>query len=236
MSALGLSERQIDLLTLYVFSLRRRELPDTYLPRDRVRAARFGEREFAADGASIYSAVCSGCHGAGGQGTRHPGMPPFPSITNADFLEAASDDFINATVNKGRPGRQMLAWGEKDGGLRPEEVAAVVSYLRQLGGVAHKADDRPPRWVRADARQGARLFDANCAGCHGQKGQGGEGPALNNKVLLSAATDSYFVETVSRGRRGTVMQGFLEPAPTRQALTRAEIESIVAFIRTWEAK
>jgi hypothetical protein len=30
------------------------------------------------------------------------------------------------------------------------------------------------------------------------------------------------------------MQGFLEPHPARPTLNEAEIENIVAFLRTWE--
>jgi mono/diheme cytochrome c family protein len=237
MPMLGLSEEQIDLLTLYVLSLRRREVPGGNLPRDRARVLRFGEREFAADGATIYGAICSSCHGANGQGMRYPGMPPFPAIANRDFLELASDEFITETVRRGRPGRQMLAWGEKDGGLRAEEITAVVAYLRRLGGdVQAIPDTSPRRWVKGDSSAGSRLYVSYCSGCHGKNGEGFEGPALNNTILLKAATDRFLIETIKRGRRATAMEGFLQPTPMRPALSDAEIESIVAFIRTWEAK
>jgi mono/diheme cytochrome c family protein len=237
MPILGLSEDQIDLLTLYVLSLRRRELPGTYLPKDRVQVTRFGEREFASDGATIFSAICSGCHGPDGKGRRYPGSQPFPAITSPDFLSLASDDFILQTITKGRPGRKMLAWGEKDGGLRLDEVRAVAAYVRQLGGgVASNPDPLPARWVKGDPAEGGRMFSAYCAGCHGKTGEGLEGPALNNKVLLQTASDTFLVETISQGRRSTAMAGFATPSPIRPALTKTEIEAIVAFIRTWEAK
>jgi mono/diheme cytochrome c family protein len=237
MPMLGLTEDQIDLLTMYVLSLRRRDLPGTYLPNDRVKALRFGEREFATDGATIFSAICAGCHGVDGKGTRYPGSQPFPAIAGTEFLELATDDFIAQTVTRGRPGRKMPAWGEKDGGLKTDEIKAVVGYLRQLGGsVTPLADAKARRWVSGDSAAGGRLFAAYCSGCHGQKGEGGEGPALNNKVLVSAATDTFLVETIGRGRGGTAMAGFLTPSPVRPALTQSEIESIVAYIRSWEVK
>ena len=37
-----------------VLSLRRRDVAGSYLPRDRMRVARFGEREFASDGATLF--------------------------------------------------------------------------------------------------------------------------------------------------------------------------------------
>jgi mono/diheme cytochrome c family protein len=129
----------------------------------------------------------------------------------------------------------MPAWGTMDGGLRPEEIDAVVAYVRQLGGVSPIPGPRPRRWITAGANAGQRIFEATCSGCHGPGGGGGDGPALNNPVLLSNATDTYLVETISRGRQGTTMAGFLEPSVVRPALSRAEIESVVAFLRGWEA-
>jgi mono/diheme cytochrome c family protein len=53
-------------------------------------------------------------------------------------------------------------------------------------------------------------------------------------VLLRSATDRYLVETIARGRRGTSMAAFAAGSTTHATLSAAEIESIVAFIRTWE--
>ena len=110
-----------------------------------------------------------------------------------------------------------------------------VSYVREMGGVAPTPDPRPRLWITADPATGQRVFETTCSGCHGPEGGGGDGPALNNPVLLANATDTYLVETIARGRQGTTMAGFLEPSVVRPALTRAEIESVVAFVRTWEA-
>jgi mono/diheme cytochrome c family protein len=237
MPALGLDEDQIRLLTFYMLSLRRSDFAEAFWPKDRIRAERFGEREFSTDGATLYGSFCAACHGPAGEGMRYPGMPAFPAIGNPDFLRLASDDFITETVRRGRSGRRMPAWGESEAGLRPGEIAEVVSYVRSLGGgMRAVADGKPARWVQADPEAGGRLFAAHCAACHGKQGQGAEGPALNNKVLLSTAADTYLVESISRGRQGTSMEGFATPSTVRPALSRPEIESIVAFTRTWEAK
>lgn len=236
MPAMGLSENHIDLLTMYVLSLRRRELPSIYLPKDRIQVLRFGVREFASDGETIYSAFCAACHGEDGQGRRYTGTQAFPAIAGADFLESASDEFISETIRQGRPGRRMPAWAG-EAGLKPEEIQSLVTHLRRLGGnVQAKADNAPARWVKGDASAGSRLYGSNCAGCHGARGEGGEGPALNNQVFLSSATDRFMVETIGRGRRGTAMLGFNQPSPTRSALSASEIEAIVSFIRSWETK
>ncbi len=237
MPVLGLGEDEIRLLTFYMLSLRRSNVPEAFWPKDRIRAERFGEREFSTDGATLYGSFCAACHGAVGEGMRYPGMPAFPAISSPDFLALASEEFITQTVQRGRPGRRMPAWGEKEGGLRPVEIAEVASYLRRLGGGVRPApDSRPRRWIQAEPAEGARLYAAHCAACHGKLGEGGEGPALNSQVLLSTASDTYLVETIRRGRRGTSMEGFLNPSTVRPALAGSEIESIVAFVRAWEAK
>jgi cytochrome c oxidase cbb3-type subunit 3 len=232
MPPVNLPNAEIDELTMYTLSLRRRELRDLYLPKDRVRAVKFGEREFAGDGATLYSAFCAGCHGRDGMGKRLPGLVSFPSIANPDFLSLVPDDFLIRTISDGRAGRRMPGWA-KDGGLRAAEVRAIVGHLRTLGGDTEmRPDSQASRWVQADAAHGKRVFESACAGCHGMNGQGGEGPALNNEVLLETATDTYLFETIGRGRRGTVMAGFFEPSPVRPALSRGDIEAVIAYLRS----
>jgi cbb3-type cytochrome c oxidase subunit III len=235
MPQLGLDEETIDALTLYMLSLRRSDQPEAYWPKDRIRAERFGEREFATDGATLYGTFCAACHGPAGEGMRYPGMTAFPAIGNSDFLAAASDRFIRTTIAHGRPGRRMPAWGESEGGLRPAEIDAVVTYVRRLApDVPAPVDTEPYRFVRGDAAAGARLYADACASCHGERGQGNEGPALSNPRFLAAATDTYLLETIRRGRRGTSMPGFAGASPAHRVLDDSEITAVVAFVRTWE--
>ncbi len=235
MPDLGLTEPEIGQLTFYMLSLRRSSLPEAFWPEDRIRAERFAEREFATDGETLYGTFCAACHGPRGQGMRYPGMVAFPAIGHPDFLRLVSDEFIRETVRRGRPGRRMPAWGELEGGLRPAEIDAVIAWLREMaGGVAHIPDPRPARWVKAAPGGGAALYRANCAACHGERGEGKEGTALDNRVLLGTATDTYLVETIRRGRSGTAMPAFGDPSPVRRLLSAEEIESIVVHIRAWE--
>jgi cbb3-type cytochrome c oxidase subunit III len=236
MPELGLTERQIDQLTFYILSLRRGRFPEALWPKDRIRAERFGSREFATDGATLYGTFCAACHGLKGEGMRYPGLAAFPAIANADFLRLVSDDFLRAQIKRGRPGRRMPAWGEPEGGLRDEEVDRLVTYLRDLGGVTYAGDGKPRRWAGGDAAAGQRLYADVCGSCHGGRGEGKEGPALNNKVFLDLATDSYLFKTVQNGRSGTSMMGFGAGSSVRRTLTDAEIASVIAFIRTWEGK
>lgn len=235
MPAFALPDAQMHLLVLYMFSLRRGDFPATLWPVDRVCTERLGEREFAGDGATLFSTFCAACHGASGEGRMYPGTVPFPAIGNPDFLAVATDQFLTESISKGRSGRRMAAWGAANGGLRPEEIAAIVAHLRTLSGVAAPAPDpRGRRFVVADAAAGEQLFAAYCAGCHGKSGEGVQAPALNNQNLLSSASDTYLIETIGRGRRGTLMQSFRSASPVHPALADDDIESLVAYLRTWK--
>lgn len=226
-------EADIEQLTLFVLSLRRRELPGTYMPKDRIEVARMGRREFAADGATIYGAFCSGCHGLDGLG-RVTGDEVFPSIAHPEFQKLATDKFLTETIAKGRPGRRMPGWN-KEGGLRPEEIAAVVAHLRTMAGVPARTQE--DTWMAAaEPMTGDPLYAASCAGCHGHKGQGGKGPALANRALLDAASDGFLRDTITKGRPGSVMPAFGEPSTIHRTLTPSDVESIVAYLRSWQGR
>jgi mono/diheme cytochrome c family protein len=232
MPAVEASDADVRALTLYTLSLRRRDVSGTYLPRDRMRVTRFGEREFTSDGATVFGVFCTGCHGGRGQGRRVPGMS-FPSIANPDFLAVAPDALIVETILRGRPGRRMRAWGDTTTGINSTDASAIVAHLRSLAGIASPEDPRPPRWATGDVTLGGRIYASSCSGCHGVRGEGGEGPALNNPVLQQFATDTYFAETIARGRRGTAMPAWRESSPVHPTLAPSEIESVVTFIRSW---
>ncbi len=236
MPALGLTEDEIDLLTLYMFSLRRSDVPEAYWPKDRIRATRFDESEFSRDPATLFGTFCAACHGPAGEGMRYAGMAAFPAIGSRGFLELASDEFIVETIQRGRPGRRMPAWGGAGSTLTGDEVRELVAHLRTLGGGVEASPAQSIDLSGVDAVSGASLYGAHCASCHGKTGEGAEGPALSNKVFVETASDWYIAETVLRGRPGTSMEGFATPSTTRPTLTRDDAISIVAHIRSWEEK
>ena len=61
---------------------------------------------------------------------RHKGLIG-PDLTDDRWLHGGSVEQIFQTVAKGWPARGMPPWGRA---LRPQELAAVVSYVRSLQG------------------------------------------------------------------------------------------------------
>jgi cytochrome c oxidase cbb3-type subunit III len=55
---------------------------------------------------------------------------------------------------------------------------------------------------------GKRIFDAQCAWCHGTDGTGGSGPSLQRSDLRHASTDTDLASIVRNGIAGTEMPGF----------------------------
>src|SRR4051812_4116345 len=71
----------------------------------------------------------------------------------------------------------------------------------------------------SDMASGRRIFDAQCAWCHGNGGDGGAGPNLHGR-LLHATTVASIVDIVNKGIPGSDMPSFrLTERETRQTAT-----------------
>ena len=75
------------------------------------------------------------------------------------------------------------------------------------------------------AVDGAQVYKANCAGCHGGNGGGGIGPQLRDGAVISAFPDAASqVEFINGGAPGMPAFG--------DRLSAAELEAVVEFTRT----
>lgn len=84
-------------------------------------------------GAARFARSCSPCHGEHAQGLIGP------NLTDDRWIHGGSVEQVFQTVAKGWPSKGMPPWGRA---MRPEELAAVVSYLRSLQG-SNPANPKP---------------------------------------------------------------------------------------------
>ena len=90
------------------------------------------------------------------------------------------EEIVRFTIERGRPGTPMPAWGVDYGGpMTSQMVDDVMAYLESLPG-----NQQPPEGISEECQDpskeqaqqcGKEIFDARCAVCHGPKGQGKEG-------------------------------------------------------------
>lgn len=101
-------------------------------------------------GKRLYEANCSGCHGIDGK--PGPDTASFsvwaPALNNEEFLAAATDGFLQATIARGRAGTAMRPFGLGSQGvdeLDSEEIDEIVAYIRQWS-----KRTPPPRTIPAE--------------------------------------------------------------------------------------
>jgi cytochrome c oxidase cbb3-type subunit 3 len=81
----------------------------------------------------------------------------------------------------------------------------------------------PPATASADVSAGRRIFEGQCAPCHGIHGEGGRGPTLHIPRLRHAPDDAALAELLGNGIPGTAMPGFF--------LSEAETAQVSAYVR-----
>ena len=79
------------------------------------------------------------------------------------------------------------------------------------------------------APDGAQLYAAHCAVCHGDKGTGGVGVPLALPSFLGSVDDAFLRNTIRHGRPGRVMPAF-------PSLSDTQVDAIVRLIRGWSGK
>ena len=115
----------------------------------------------------------------------------------------------------------------------------ILYYFYELGVPGVADTSRLEKEVAAqqvtDVERGYKLFEANCSRCHGQQGEGGIGPVLNEQAkLLTHLTPAYLETVLTVGGRyvcgdpNSLMLAWLEP---KGPLNYREIEELIAFIR-----
>jgi cytochrome c oxidase cbb3-type subunit 3 len=94
--------------------------------------------------------------------------------------------------------------------------------------------------AQSDPRTGKEIFEQMCAGCHGTRGDGGEGHSggfspvittLANKEYMSQVPDDYLVLIIKKG--GAYMGKIAAMPAWETRLSDDDIRRVVAHIRTF---
>jgi len=149
-----------------------------------------------AGGKSAYAINCAVCHGTGGNGNKG-----YPNLTAGAWLWGGKLDQLYQTIKYGiRSGHletrdsQMAAFG-KDGMLTKEQVTVLANFVHGL----FKGENA--------SEEANKLYQTNCASCHGDKGQGNYefgAPALNDAVWLYGGDIATIYDVIYNGRQGVM--------------------------------
>ena len=176
-----------------------------------------------ARGQVSYELYCALCHGALGQGYV---SPKANALTNEDFLISSTDEFLFVGIEQGRPETKMSSYGEDYlGPMSDSEIDELIAYLRSYQ--TEESLDLDQSWEAVgDSENGASLYAAQCAGCHGVELEGNSALSLNNPVFLRTASDAFLKYALEKGRRGTAMPAF------ENQLSSQDIEDLIVFMRS----
>lgn len=144
-------------------------------------------------GRIVYAQNCMVCHGDRGQGApAAAGLIPARDFTTPQARAELTRDRMLSAVNNGRPNTAMAAFANR---LPASDIEAVVDYVRAglmlpaTGGIsgtnAHAGRNTKDsaegmnlpfaNGLTGDPLKGEKMYMANCATCHGTKGDG-KGP------------------------------------------------------------
>jgi mono/diheme cytochrome c family protein len=158
-----------------------------------------------------------------------------PPLNNV--FQRWDEEVIRFTIERGRPGTPMPAWGVEYGGPMTEQmVSDVIAFIK----AAPENNEAPQLPENAT---GAQIFEARCAVCHGPEGQGKEdstiwyqGMALWDGDVLHM-NEGQHITTVTNGRRFAFMPAFGEAPPQGipvppYPLTPEQIRAVVQYERS----
>jgi len=154
----------------------------------------------------LFRQYCSDCHG---------GLVPL-----AKNVEEARE-----VILQGGPHQTMPVWGSV---LTSQQLDALVSYTLEA------AQGTGPEL-------GQQLFAENCSPCHGDFGEGGPNPTRAGDIIAPISSAEYLKTRDDTTLKSIISQG--QPnfgmSPFGSAyggpLDDDQVNSIVAYIRSWEA-
>jgi mono/diheme cytochrome c family protein len=122
--------------------------------------------------------------------------------------------------------------------LEPADLRAIAVYLKGLPPAAMDSDPREiPRPSAAVLERGGRVYERNCAGCHGDQGQGVPGayPALAGNRAVTMPVTWNLVQVVLNGGFPPATRGQPRPfgmPPFAPFLSDADVAAVLTYLRT----
>lgn len=157
------------------------------------------------------------------------GKPLFESRCAACHYEVIPFvDYIKTAKNIIATGGDMhsiiSSWSEV---FTQAEMTALVSYIVRLG-------------EGENVLTGSRIYQEQCAVCHGPFGEGGLNPGVPGDIIppissseyLKTRNDFTLIQIISLGQPNSGMSPF--STANGGPLEEEEIENIISFMRTWE--
>lgn len=188
------------------------------------------EPEARESAAADYQRYCALCHGDDRQGYAADNAP---SLRSHSLIASGGLYYLYSATHYGRPGSAMAAYGSEFGGpLEQGDIFNLVRWLVEESGVEEFLSlPRDP--VKGDIALGARLYQSECASCHGAEGEGIDAPALAHPMFLSSVSDAFIRYAIVEGREETPMLGYGD------SLDDEQIDALTAFLRSrasgWDA-
>jgi cbb3-type cytochrome oxidase cytochrome c subunit/cytochrome c2 len=178
-------------------------------------------------GVALYAQHCAACHGPEreGNGPGAAGLRPQP--TNLAEHDYTAERLAQVLWN-GVAGTAMPAWRD----LPMDDIASLVRYLE---------DPRPPGPIRDDRMQapaemlelGKRVYDNNCAQCHGPEGAGDGFAAASLSIAPTNFRQQRVWENGPRSGIFRVLQDGIDGtmmASWRTRLTEDEMWAVASYV------
>jgi mono/diheme cytochrome c family protein len=157
-------------------------------------------------GDELFKKYCSSCHGER--------IPAAQDVSQARQIIAT-----------GGSHETMPVWGDV---LTPEQLTALTNYTLE------SAKGTP-------IEVGQQLFDQNCTSCHGDLGEGGPNPTRPGDIIAPISTAEYLKTRDDFTLKAIISQGQPDFGMSPFGLSNGgpldddQIDTIVAFMRSWEA-
>lgn len=181
-------------------------------------------------GKAIYDRDCAFCHGEDGYADTPVGrlLEPRPRRF-ADPVEMArlNDEQVYRAIKDGKSGTAMASWGKV---LNEVQIGDVMDYIHQLAGTSKPMDKQ-----KLSLEVGRRIYDKECAFCHGLMGHADTDVArvlrppprkFSDPIEMARVDDGRMYAAIKLGVPGTAM------ASWASLMSPVEIIDVMRYIRT----